>query len=95
MAAWGTNERTELPDTGSGAQGNEEVSKTWKQRGESHRGDFLEPTVRTGLHPHARDALEREATSPVLLWTRGEKYQKNKCLLGSQEEWIGPENRSL
>lgn len=43
----------------------------WKQRGKSHRGDFLQPTVCTGLHPHARDALEREATSPVLLWARG------------------------
>lgn len=67
----------------------------WKQRGKSHRGDFLEPTVHTGLHPHARDALEREATSPVLLWARGGKKPKNKSLLGSQEEWIGPENWSL
>lgn len=69
----------------------------WKQRGKSHRGDFLEPTVHTGLHPHARDALEREATSPVLLWARGGGggIPKNKSLLGSQEEWIGPENWSL
>lgn len=68
----------------------------WKQRGKSHRGDFLEPTVHTGLHPHARDALEREATSPVLLWAGGGgRIPKNKSLLGSQEEWIGPENWSL
>lgn len=48
----------------------------WKQRGKSHHGDFLEPTVHTGLDPQARDALEREATSPVLLWAGGKKYQK-------------------
>lgn len=41
--------QSSLPDTGSGARGNEEVSKMWKQQGKSHRGDFLEPTVHTGL----------------------------------------------
>lgn len=60
----------------------------WKQRGKSHRGDFLERTVHTGLDLQARDALEREATSPVLLWAGGKKIPKPKAFLGPKKNGL-------